>query len=66
MGIGLQFDSRAFLFAHLAAVAHDAGQAAREQEHVQQRLEGVAVQVGDGEGELLHVLRDALVRVRQA
>lgn len=51
--------------AHLAAVTHDAGEAAREEHHVQQRLEGVAVQVSDGEGELLHVLRDALIRVCQ-
>ncbi len=51
--------------AHLAAVAHDARQAAREEQHVQQRLEGVAVQVRNGEGKLLHVLRDALVRVCQ-
>ena len=50
----------------LRSVAHALGQGAREQQHVQQRLEGVAVQVGRREAELLHVLGDALVRMRQA
>lgn len=50
----------------LRAVAHGLGQAAREEQHVQQRLEGVGVQVGDREAELLHVLRDALVGVAHA
>ena len=51
---------------HLGLVADDLAEAACEQDDVKQRLECVGEQVRHREGKLLHILRDALVCVRQA
>lgn len=49
----------------LTLVPHDAAQAACEQEHIQERLECVAIQIRNGGREFLHVLGDALISSRQ-
>mmetsp|Transcript_4548 Transcript_4548/g.13486 ORF Transcript_4548/g.13486 Transcript_4548/m.13486 type:complete len:518 (+) Transcript_4548:116-1669(+) len=49
----------------LGLVAHHPRQGPGEEDHVQERLEGVVVELADGVGKVLHVFREPLIDVRQ-